>query len=68
MEKDFQISVIGELNFFLGIQVKQMRQGEGPNTRDQREVNKKQLKFSTRTRPIYQNRPTRLSYNSINTT
>jgi hypothetical protein len=27
MENEFQISIMGELNFFLGIQVKQMKQG-----------------------------------------
>jgi hypothetical protein len=27
MEKDFQMSMTGELTFFLGIQVKQMKQG-----------------------------------------
>jgi hypothetical protein len=27
MESEFQISIIGELTFFLGIQVKQMKQG-----------------------------------------
>jgi hypothetical protein len=27
MEKEFQMSMMGELTFFLGIQVKQMKQG-----------------------------------------
>jgi hypothetical protein len=27
MENEFQMSMMGELNFFLGIQVKQMKQG-----------------------------------------
>jgi hypothetical protein len=27
MEKEFQVSMMGELTFFLGIQVKQMKQG-----------------------------------------
>jgi hypothetical protein len=27
LEKEFQMSVMGELTFFLGIQVKQMKQG-----------------------------------------